>query len=319
MSNQENTDSMKGRSADEVREIVSGHYASAVKTAVKAGSGCCGPSTPVDISTLASAEPGTQEHVLEQFDREKWRDSMGYDAEELADVPADAINASFGCGDPVNLAGIQEGDTVVDLGSGAGIDVILAAKRVGPTGHVIGIDMTEDMIAQAEKNIAAAGITHAEIRRGIIEDLPVDGGTVDWMISNCVINLSPEKPKVFAEAARVLKPGGQFLVSDIVVGDLPDEIRENVLGYVACVGGAVAEDEYLGIIRDAGFEDVSVAARHVYSRQELLGFAGQSEIPEGAAGEMVKHVLDQLDGKIVSIKVHARKAAADSKPAPGCC
>ncbi len=305
------TTNMQDLTPDDVRKTVSGHYAGAVQAAT-APKSCCG-SAPVDLANLDLADSATHVQVLEQFDQEKWVTASGYAAEELADLPPDAVRASFGCGDPVNLARIAPGETVVDLGSGAGIDVILAAKKVGPSGRVIGIDMTDEMIAKAEANIAEAGLTNTEIRRGIIEDLPVENATVDWVISNCVINLSPEKPRVFAEMARVLKPGGQFLVSDIVVGALPQAIRENVLGYVSCVGGAVAEEEYLGIIRDAGFRDVQVVASHAYTAPELLGFAGlsgeSSEEALDTLGDGARQILEQLAGKIVSIKVHGRKTS----------
>lgn len=301
---------MKDLPPEAVRKTVAGHYASAVEAAT-APESCCG-SAPLDPANLDLTASADRLEILEHLDGEKWRAASGYTAEELADLPADAVQASFGCGNPVNLAGIEPGDTVVDLGSGAGIDVLLAAKRVGPTGHVIGIDMTEEMIAKAEANIAEAGLANAEIRRGLIEDLPVDSDAADWVISNCVINLSPEKPRVFAEMARVLKPGGRFLVSDIVVGDLPPYIRENVLGYVSCVGGAVGEDEYLRIIRDAGFAEARVVARHEYTTTELLGFAGcgdATELPSGESGDAIRQLLDQLEGKIVSVKVYGQKTA----------
>ena len=148
----------------------------------------------------------------------------GYSDEEFAALPADAVVNSFGCGNPLAFSAVQPGEVVLDLGSGAGIDLLLAARKVGAAGRVIGVDMTEEMIARARANIAAAGIENAEVRQGIIEELPVEDSSVDWVISNCVINLSPEKPRVFAEIARVLKPGGTMLVSDIVAEDLPEEI-----------------------------------------------------------------------------------------------
>ena len=278
---------------EDVREKVAQQYAAAVNAATGDAT-CCGPAQatqeqsccgPSLVAAIEQAEPGGIAKAI------------GYTEEQLASLPEDAVNAAFGCGNPVNMARLQPGETVLDLGSGAGIDVILAAKAVGPEGRVIGIDMTDDMIAKARQNIAEAGISNAEIRRGIIEELPVESGTVDWMLSNCVINLSPEKEKVFAEAYRVLKPGGQFLVSDIVVGDIPREIREDVMGYASCVGGAVQEEEYLHIIRTSGFEDVRIVLHHPFMAAELRSF--------GTAEENIP----RLEGKITSIKVYARKAA----------
>lgn len=295
------TTNVQDLEAEDVRKTVAGHYAQAVEAATSAESrgGCCSVSTPADLS----------KRIFEDRDGGAYAQVQGYSTEELDVIPAEAVQASFGCGDPVSLAGLGLGDTVVDLGSGAGIDVILAARRVGPTGHVIGIDMTDEMLESGRANIAEAGLDNAEMRKGIIEDMPVDTDSVDWILSNCVINLSPEKPRVFAEAYRVLKPGGQFMVSDIVVGDIPEVVRETVLGYVSCVGGAVGEDEYLRIIRDAGFTDVEIVARHVYSEVELLSFAGFTSLPEGDVGDMARQLLDTLEDQIVSIKVRGRKTA----------
>lgn len=305
------TKNMQELSPEEVRETVAGHYAGAVKAAT-APRTCCGPAAPVNLEEILTEEDSVSSarlKLLEQVEPGTLAKSNDYTEEQMAALPADAVNASFGCGNPVNLAGLKPGDTVIDLGSGAGIDVILSAQIVGPEGHVIGIDMTDDMIEKARANIAEAGLTNAEIRKGIIEDMPVESDSVDWMVSNCVINLSPEKPKVFAEAYRVLKPGGQFLVSDIVVGDIPDAIRENVLGYVSCVGGAVPEEEYLDIIRGAGFEDVEVVLRHVYGAKEMLAIVGYDDFPEGDAGDLARQVVNSIEGKIVSIKVRGRKTA----------
>ena len=291
---------------DQVREVVSGHYARAVEAATE-NRGCCG--APMDLAALAGGESGEQAQILDHLPQGKMAAAAGYTEEQLAALPEDAVNASFGCGNPVNLAGLQPGDTVVDLGSGAGIDVLLAARIVGPSGHVIGVDMTDEMIEHAERNIAESGLTNVEIRRGLIEDLPVEPESVDWVVSNCVINLSPDKPAVFRSMAQALKPGGQFLISDIVVGDIPQTVRENVLGYVSCIGGAVSEDEYLRIIGEAGFNDAEVLLRHVYTQREMLGFAGYDDWPEGNVGEMARHLLGEVEGKIVSIKVRGRKDA----------
>ena len=176
----------------------------------------------------------------------------GYSDEQLADIPSDAVVNSFGCGNPVALAGLREGDTVLDLGSGAGIDLLLAARLVGPQGRVIGVDMTDEMIAKARENAEAAGLDNIEVRKGIIEELPVDDSSVDWVISNCVINLSPEKSRVFAEIARVLRPRGRMLVSDMMARDLPEELLALPDAYSSCVAGAIDEDEYLAGLRHRG-------------------------------------------------------------------
>ena len=240
----------------------------------------------------------------------------GYSADELAALPADAVVNSFGCGNPVALAGLRKGDVVLDLGSGAGIDLLLAAKIVGPEGRVIGVDMTDEMIAAAEANIAAAGLDNVEVRQGIIEDLPVEDASVDWVISNCVINLSPEKPRVFAEIARVLKPGGQMLVSDMMAKDLPPELLQFPAAYSACVAGAISEDEYLAGLTAAGLEEVAVRDRLVYDAAQLDGYVA-SEFEGTCCGgpsqeqlaKLVRGYADSLVGKVWSAKVYARRPA----------
>ena len=206
---------------DEIRTSVRESYA----RAVTAGSGCCG---------------GEQKGVAVQ--------SAGYTAEELAALPDEAVVNAFGCGNPLAFAGVREGETVLDLGSGAGIDLLLAARRVGPSGRVIGVDMTGEMIARARENVAAAGLGNVEVRQGLIEALPVADASVDWVISNCVINLSPEKEKVFAEIARVLRPGGRVSISDIVAEGLPEWARQSAAAYSACLSGAIPEDERVAVI-----------------------------------------------------------------------
>ncbi|UCD75117.1 MAG: arsenite methyltransferase [Phycisphaerales bacterium] len=207
----------------------------------------------------------------------------GYTADELKSLPADAVVNSFGCGNPVAFSGVKEGDVVVDLGSGAGIDILLAAKKVGPTGRVIGIDMTDEMIERANENIKAAGLTNVEVRKGLIEEMPVESGTVDWVISNCVINLSPEKDRVFAEIARVLKPGGKMAVSDIVVQNLPEWARNDPRLYSGCIAGAVSEEEYVEGLNKAGLREVEVIDRVVYNVDQIATFV-ESEMPADEAG-----------------------------------
>ena len=275
--------------ADEVRQDVSKAYAEAVKAPAKTGC-CC--STPA------------QKGVAVQLG--------GYSSEELSALPDAAVVNSFGCGNPVALAGLGPGEVVLDLGSGAGIDLFLAAQKVGPTGRVIGVDMTDEMIAKANENIRAGNYTNVEVRQGLIEDLPVESGSVDWVISNCVINLSPEKPKVFREIARVLKPGGRMLVSDIVAKDLPAEVREVAELYSSCISGAISEEEYLAGLRDAGLVDVEVRDRLVYDADQLEGIAAsdlESVCCCGAGKAELTAVARTLAGKVWSAKVYAKKPA----------
>jgi arsenite methyltransferase len=277
----------KERRADEVRRDVSKAYAQAVTAPARTG--CCGSAS-------------TQKGAAVQFG--------GYTAAELAALPDAAVVNSFGCGNPVALAEISPGDVVLDLGCGAGIDLFLAARKVGAQGRVIGIDMTDEMLANARENIASGGYANVEVRKGLIEDLPVESGTVDWVISNCVINLSPEKAKVFREIARVLKPGGRMLVSDIVAMDLPEEIRQMASLYSSCVSGAISEEEYLAGLREVGLVDVEVRDRLVYDAGQLESLAA-SDV-EGCCGcaggnEQLLAAARSLVGKVWSVKVFARK------------
>ena len=240
-----------------------------------------------------------------------------YAAADLAGLPDDVLASAFGCGNPVAFSRVKPGDTVVDLGSGAGIDLLIAGRKVGAQGRVIGVDMTDAMIERARANIAAAGLANVELRKGLIEELPVDDASVDWVISNCVINLSPDKPAVFAEIARVLKPGGEMLVSDIVVEDLPDWVRENKALYSACVAGAISEGDYVAGLRAAGLADVEVRDRLVYDAGQLEAMY-REEMPDVAtlreAGETTEATLRraavEAAGKVWSINVYARKPAA---------
>ena len=241
----------------------------------------------------------------------------GYAADDLAGLPDDVLASAFGCGNPVAFSRVKPGDTVVDLGSGAGIDLLIAGRKVGAHGRVIGVDMTDAMIERARANTAAAGLANVELRKGLIEDLPIDDGSVDWVISNCVINLSPDKAAVFAEIARVLKPGGEMLVSDIVVEDLPDWVRENKALYSACVAGAISEGDYVAGLRAAGLADVEVRDRLVYDAGQLEAMY-REEIPDTAtvrgAGESTEAALRraaaEVAGKVWSINVYARKPEA---------
>jgi arsenite methyltransferase len=277
------------RQADDVRRDVSKAYAEAVTAPAKKG--CCGSTPP-------------QKGVAVKL--------AGYSSDELLALPEEAAVNSFGCGNPVALAGLGTGEVVLDLGSGAGIDLLLAAKKVGPKGRVIGVDMTDAMIAKANENIRAAKLTNVEVRKGLIENMPVDSNSVDWVISNCVINLSPEKKKVFREIARVLKPGGRMLVSDIVARDLPEEVRQVAELYASCISGAISEDEYLAGLGDAGLVDVEVRDRLVYDAEQLEGLAASDfESLCGCAGGKAQllSLARTLAGKVWSAKVSARKPA----------
>lgn len=229
--------------------------------------------------------------------------ALGYDAADLAQIPQGA-DLGLGCGNPLSLADVRPGETVLDLGSGAGIDCFLAAKRVGPTGHVIGVDMTPEMIARARGNAATSGLANVDFRLGEIENLPVDSGTVDLIISNCVINLVPDKARAFAEAARVLAPGGRLLVSDIVLsGEIPAELRESVTGYVACLSGAVLEAEYLDAIAAAGLAEIEVLERVPYVTDADDPFVSEIAASVGISGEAAAEAARLFS----SVRVRARK------------
>lgn len=234
----------------------------------------------------------------------------GYSDDELSDLPPEAIVNSFGCGNPTSFAELKSGDVVLDLGSGAGIDLLLAARKVGETGKVIGIDMTLAMIEKAKENIKAAKLHNAEVRQGIIEDLPVESNSIDWVISNCVINLSPEKNKVFKEIFRVLKPGGKMLVSDVVAEELPQEIIEHPALYSSCLSGAISEKDYIAGLKKSGLIKVKVRDRLIYDSKQLESFIC-SELQEDTAcarkREELKIWVGHLLGKVWSVKVFAVK------------
>jgi arsenite methyltransferase len=235
----------------------------------------------------------------------------GYSDAELGSIPKDAVANSFGCGNPLAFAGVKEGQVVVDIGSGAGIDCFLAAQKVGQTGRVIGIDMTPAMLAKARSNAQKAGITNVEFRQGEAERMPVEDGTADWIISNCVINLSPDKPAVFREAFRALRSGGHLSVSDIMVETLPDVLRKSTELYTSCVAGAIPEGEYLEGLCNAGFVDVEVTERIVYDRDQIMQIAKENILQSENSPE-VKNQLEHLIetavvGKVWSSKISARK------------
>ena len=243
---------MKSQDEKQIKESVRKHYADRIKT----DEPCCSPSTCCpDTSTDSPAEKN------------------GYTEAQISSIPADAAEHSFGCGNPLEYADVQAGDVVVDLGSGAGIDVLLASQRVGESGSAIGIDMTPEMIEKAQQNAEAAGAKNVDFRLGEIESMPVGDGSVDWIISNCVICLSPDKDKVFEEAFRVLKPGGQLVVSDMVANNMPGWVRTAVSTWVRCISGALPEDQYLYAIRHAGFQEVRVLSKSPYAKMGQIEVA----------------------------------------------
>ncbi|HUV09152.1 MAG TPA: arsenite methyltransferase [Spirochaetia bacterium] len=245
----------------EIREAVRERYGSIAQregsccSPSSSGSSCCGP---------AQETSGVADSTSE---------AIGYSAEEMGSIP-EGSNMGLGCGNPLAFTSLKEGDTVLDLGSGGGIDCFLAAKKVGEKGRVIGVDMTSPMIEKARENAERGGYSNVEFRLGELENLPVADSTVDLIISNCVINLSVNKKRVFEEAFRALKPGGTLMISDIVLlKALPEEIRKSMESYLACISGALQREEYLGVIRDAGFEEVRVEAEKDFdiSDSEALG------------------------------------------------
>ena len=279
--------------AQDVRKEVSESYGEAISR--PAAGGCCG--------AAGSARKDLAVNLA------------GYSARELEDLPGEAAENVFGCGNPVSFAGLRPGDVVVDLGSGAGADLFLAAKKVGPTGRVIGVDMTDEMIAKAKENIRAGGLSNVEVRKGIIEALPVETASVDWVISNCVINLSPEKDRVFREIARVLKPGGQMFISDIVTDTLfPEEILNDRSLYSACVAGAVSEGQYVAGLRSAGLTDVEVRGRLVFDVAQIfsaIAVANEEFRLDEKWRARSEELAKAVEGKVWSAKVYARKSAAE--------
>jgi arsenite methyltransferase len=285
------TDAGRAMTLDEIRATVQARYGATAQR-VAAGdsksasccgdadgsSGCCG-------STSETWDPITSEL---------------YDAGETAGIPAEALLASLGCGNPTALADLREGEVVLDLGSGGGIDVLLSARRVGPTGKAYGLDMTDEMLALALENKEKAGATNVEFLKGHIESIPLPSNTVDVIISNCVINLSGDKRRVLEEAFRVLKPGGRFAVSDIVVRDgLPPVVRESMALWTGCVAGALEESEFVDLLRNVGFENPGVEPTRVYTRDDAAALLAGTGLDPALA--------DQVNGKILSAFVRATK------------
>jgi arsenite methyltransferase len=281
---------------ENVQDIVKEKYGAAAKRVSSGeGNGCCGAS--------ACCETGIDPIT-----------SGLYDEAQKSGLPQDAVLASLGCGNPTALAALQPGEVVLDLGSGGGIDVLLSAKRVGPTGKAYGLDMTDEMLALALANKKKSGIENVEFLKGEIENIPLPDNTVDVIISNCVINLSGDKDRVLREAFRVLKPGGRFAVSDVVTrGDVPDEVRRHMLLWVGCIAGALRDSDYTAKLTDAGFEKIEIEPTRVYSIEDARAFLSTEGIDVDA-------IAPQVEGKFMSAFVRAVKpAAADVCCKPGCC
>jgi len=277
----------------ELKDVVKEKYGQAALRVSVGGSSCCGAS--------AAFEGGGCDPITTNL----------YDAAQTGELPQEALLASLGCGNPTALAQLKPGETVLDLGSGGGIDVLLSARRVGPAGKAYGLDMTDEMLALARQNQRKAGVENVEFLKGEIENIPLPDNSVDVIISNCVINLSGDKDRVLHEAFRVLKPGGRFAVSDVVVrGEVPEDVRKNMLLWVGCIAGALEDRRYVEKLAKAGFDDIEVEPTRVYSIEDARAFlSGQ--------GIDVDAIAPQVEGKFMSAFIRARKPA--SCCAPGCC
>jgi arsenite methyltransferase len=277
----------------DIKNVVKQKYGEAALRVTSGGSSCCG------ASPSCGCDPIT---------------SNLYDALQAVQIPEEALLASLGCGNPTALAKLNPGEVVLDLGSGGGIDVLLSAKRVGPTGKAYGLDMTDEMLALAEENKRKSGIANVEFLKGEIEHIPLPDNSVDVVISNCVINLSSDKDAVLREAFRVLKPGGRFAVSDVVTrGEMLPEVRNSLLLWVGCVAGSLEENDYRAKLAAAGFEQIDLEPTRIYNVDDAREFLAGQNIDVDA-------IAPQVDGKITSAFVRAVKPIAkQSCCAPTCC
>lgn len=265
-----------------MKDIVKKIYGSIAKGEKKT---CCGPKSCDSRGNVVS-------------------EKIGYTKEELQAIPEDAV-MGLGCGNPVALASLKEGETVVDLGSGAGIDVFLASRRVGDNGRVIGIDMTEEMLKRARKNVKNGNFTNIEFKLGDIEKIPLEDNVADCVISNCVINLAQDKQKVFNEAFRILKSGGRLMVSDMVLlSDLPEKISRSAEMYAGCVAGALKRNDYIAKIKNAGFKNVSVIKEDPV---RFLDYLGSDKIVSDIIKDMPNEEIEEINSAIISIKISAKK------------
>jgi SAM-dependent methyltransferase len=279
----------------EIKEIVKEKYGQAALRVNTGGRSCCGVSANLNSCCV---DPIT---------------SNLYDAGQTGQIPVEAVLASLGCGNPTALAKLEAGETVLDLGSGGGIDVLLSARRVGPTGKAYGLDMTDEMLALARENQRKAGVENVEFLKGEIENIPLPDNSVDVVISNCVINLSADKDKVLREAFRVLKPGGRFAVSDVVVrGDVPEQVRRSMEMWVGCIAGALHDDEYIGKLVKVGFSGVGIEPTRVYSIDDARQFLT-------AEGIDADEIAPQIENKFMSAFIRAVKPAPKECCGPACC
>ncbi len=277
----------------EIKEIVKEKYGRAALRVTTGGNSCCGASANLDG---CSVDPIT---------------SSLYDANQTGQIPEEAVLASLGCGNPTALAKLNPGETVLDLGSGGGIDVLLSARRVGPTGKAYGLDMTDEMLALARENQRKAGIENVEFLKGEIESIPLPDNSIDVVISNCVINLSADKDKVLREAFRVLKPGGRFAVSDVVVrGNVPEQVRRSMEMWVGCIAGALQEYEYIAKLARAGFDEIDLEPTRIYSIEDARQFL---------TGEGIDAIAPQVERKFMSAFIRAVKPTPKECCGPACC
>jgi ubiquinone/menaquinone biosynthesis C-methylase UbiE len=282
-------------SKKEIKQKVGKRYAELARQAAqRAPASCCAP----QASCCGPAEPAVADPISGQI----------YAPEDLREVPLEAALASLGCGNPVALAELHPGEVVLDLGSGGGIDVLLSARRVGPTGKAYGLDMVDEMLELARENQRKAGIENVEFLKGEIEDIPLPDNSVDVIISNCVVNLSPDKDRVLREAYRVLKPGGRIAVSDIIFrGEMPEGLRRNLELWAGCVAGALKEEEYVGKLRAAGFQNIGVEVTRVWKEEDLQG----TEVAEAVAC-LASEAKEQALLSFVSAFIRAQKPVAST-------
>jgi SAM-dependent methyltransferase len=277
----------------EIKEIVKEKYGQAALRVTTGGSSCCGAASALD-----RCDPIT---------------SNLYETGQTTGLPEEAVKASLGCGNPTALATLKAGETVLDLGSGGGIDVLLSARRVGPTGKAYGLDMTDEMLALARENQRKAGVENVEFLKGEIENIPLPDNSVDVVISNCVINLSADKDKVLREAFRVLKPGGRFAVSDVVVrGDVPEQVRRSLEMWVACIAGALHDHEYIGKLAKAGFDSIDIEPTRIYSIEDARQFLTGEGFDVGA-------IAQQVENTFMSAFIRAVKPDRKECCGPACC
>jgi ubiquinone/menaquinone biosynthesis C-methylase UbiE len=277
-----------------IKEAVQEKYGeAALRVRSGAGNSCCGAAP----ASESACDPIT---------------SNLYDQAQAGQIPKEALQASLGCGNPTSLAKLNPGETVLDLGSGGGIDVLLSARRVGPTGRAYGLDMTDEMLALANENKRKAGAENVEFLKGEIENIPLPDNSVDVIISNCVINLSADKDRVLREAFRVLKPGGRFAVSDVVTrGEIEAEIRRSILSWVGCIAGALDEEDYHQKLRSSGFVQIEVEPTRIYRAEDAREFLTQQ-------GVNVDALAPQVDGKFLSAFIRATKPVEGKSVSPCC-